>query len=48
MKIACNEIFYLLYYKNNLQKIYFWYFWAKKHCDNDIFYKYLLKLLNLK
>ena len=48
MKIACNEIFYLLYYKNNLQKIYFWYFWAIKHCDNDIFYNYLFKIIKFK
>jgi hypothetical protein len=48
LKIALNEIFYLLYYKQNLQKIYFWYFWVKKHCIFEDLYKYLIKIIYFK
>jgi hypothetical protein len=48
LKIALNEIFYLLYYKKNLQKIYFWYFWVKKHCNINDLFNYLLKIIYFK
>lgn len=49
MKIALNEIFYLLYYKKNLQKIYYWYLWVKKKNKKmDTFNSYIMKIINFK